>query len=227
MWKHKGIALEKFALKRDSLGSCCPSCRPHCRHRLRWIFDAQFSIINWALMKKMEPDRQVHRLPRRALERALLGHRRQRLARCALRRDHAARGLQTISPSYYERGHRRRHAWQQFRRITLPLLTPIIAVVLTFSVLFTFTDFRDLRHHARRAAERDAPDGHAVLQRAISGGALGERGHLDRHGALPAGRHPVQLLRAAAPPGSRAPTNEPGQRHRLAWNTWNRAGASC
>jgi multiple sugar transport system permease protein len=37
---------------------------------------------------------------------------------------------------------RRRSDWQQFRRITLPLLTPIIAVVMTFSVLFTFTDFQ-------------------------------------------------------------------------------------
>ena len=29
-----------------------------------------------------------------------------------------------------------------FRFITYPLLTPIIAVVMTFSVLFTFTDFQ-------------------------------------------------------------------------------------
>ena len=29
-----------------------------------------------------------------------------------------------------------------FRYITYPLLTPIIAVVMTFSVLFTFTDFQ-------------------------------------------------------------------------------------
>ena len=32
--------------------------------------------------------------------------------------------------------------WQIFRHITYPLLTPIIAVVMTFSVLFTFTDFQ-------------------------------------------------------------------------------------
>ena len=29
-----------------------------------------------------------------------------------------------------------------FRFITLPLLSPIIAVVMTFSVLMTFTDFQ-------------------------------------------------------------------------------------
>ncbi len=52
-------------------------------------------------------------------------------------------GLQTVSPSLYEAatidGATR---WQLFRYITYPLLTPIIAVVMTFSVLFTFTDFQ-------------------------------------------------------------------------------------
>ncbi len=32
--------------------------------------------------------------------------------------------------------------WQRFRYVTLPMLTPIIAIVMTFSVLFTFTDFQ-------------------------------------------------------------------------------------
>src|SRR3546814_17197429 len=32
--------------------------------------------------------------------------------------------------------------WQRFRHVTFPMLTPIIAVVMTFSVLFTFTDFQ-------------------------------------------------------------------------------------
>ena len=52
-------------------------------------------------------------------------------------------GLQTISPSYYEAASLDGASpWQQFRHVTLPLLTPIIAVVMTFSVLFTFTDFQ-------------------------------------------------------------------------------------
>jgi multiple sugar transport system permease protein len=52
-------------------------------------------------------------------------------------------GLQTVPPSLYEAatldGASR---WQMFVKITYPLLTPIIAVVMTFSVLFTFTDFQ-------------------------------------------------------------------------------------
>jgi multiple sugar transport system permease protein len=85
-------------------------------------------------------------------------------------------GLQTISPSYYEAsaidGATR---WQQFRHVTFPLLTPIIAVVMTFSVLFTFTDFQ-LIYVLTRGGPLNATHLMATLsfQRAISGGALGE-----------------------------------------------------
>ena len=32
--------------------------------------------------------------------------------------------------------------WQRFVHVTLPMLMPVLSVVLTFSVLFTFTDFQ-------------------------------------------------------------------------------------
>ncbi len=52
-------------------------------------------------------------------------------------------GLQTVPPSLYEAATLDGASpWQMFRYITYPLLTPIIAVVMTFSVLFTFTDFQ-------------------------------------------------------------------------------------
>ena len=35
-----------------------------------------------------------------------------------------------------------RPAWQRFRFITFPLLLPILAIVMTFSIIFTFTDFQ-------------------------------------------------------------------------------------
>jgi multiple sugar transport system permease protein len=65
--------------------------------------------------------------------------------------------------------------WQQFRHVTLPLLTPIIAVVMTFSVLFTFTDFQ-LIYVLTRGGPLNATHLMATLsfQRAISGGAMGE-----------------------------------------------------
>ena len=59
--------------------------------------------------------------------------------------------------------------------MTLPLLTPIIAVVMTFSVLFTFTDFQ-LIYVLTRGGPLNATHLMATLsfQRAIPGGALGE-----------------------------------------------------
>ncbi len=62
-----------------------------------------------------------------------------------------------------------------FRHITYPLLTPIIAVVMTFSVLFTFTDFQ-LIWAMTRGGPVNATHLMATLsyQRAIIGGQLGE-----------------------------------------------------
>ena len=52
-------------------------------------------------------------------------------------------GLQTIPQSLNEAAAiDGATPWQRFTKVTLPLLTPIIAVVMTFSVLFTFTDFQ-------------------------------------------------------------------------------------
>ena len=85
-------------------------------------------------------------------------------------------GLQTIPKSLYEAAIiDGATAWQQFRHITYPLLTPIIAVVMTFSVLFTFTDFQ-LIWVMTRGGPFNATHLMATLayQRAIVGGSLGE-----------------------------------------------------
>ena len=65
--------------------------------------------------------------------------------------------------------------WQRFRYVTFPMLTPIIAVVMTFSVLFTFTDFQ-LIYVLTRGGPLNATHLMATLsfQRAIPGGQLGE-----------------------------------------------------
>jgi multiple sugar transport system permease protein len=84
--------------------------------------------------------------------------------------------LQTISPSLYEAAALDGATeWQKFWHVTLPMLTPIIAVVMTFSVLFTFTDFQ-LIYVLTRGGPLNATHLMATLsfQRAILGGALGE-----------------------------------------------------
>ena len=85
-------------------------------------------------------------------------------------------GLQTVSSSLYEAATLDgATSWQRFRFITYPLLTPIIAVVMTFSVLFTFTDFQ-LIWAMTRGGPVNATHLMATLsyQRAIIGGVLGE-----------------------------------------------------
>src|SRR5437762_558540 len=85
-------------------------------------------------------------------------------------------GLQTVQPSLYEAATLDGASkWEMFRFITYPLLTPIIAVVMTFSVLFTFTDFQ-LIWAMTRGGPVNATHLMATLsyQRAIIAGQLGE-----------------------------------------------------
>ncbi len=140
-----------------------------------WIYDAQFSVISWALMKMGLIDRYIDFLGQPWLARvstiiANIWRGVPFVAICLLA------GLQTIPPSLYEAasidGAR---PSQQFWYVTLPLLTPIIAVVMTFSVLFTFTDFQ-LIYVLTRGGPLNSTHLMATLsfQRAISGGSLGE-----------------------------------------------------
>jgi multiple sugar transport system permease protein len=85
-------------------------------------------------------------------------------------------GLQTISPSLYEAALLDGStAWQRFRYITVPLLLPILAIVMTFSIIFTFTDFQ-LVYAITRGGPVNSTHLMATLafQRGIPGGMLGE-----------------------------------------------------
>jgi multiple sugar transport system permease protein len=85
-------------------------------------------------------------------------------------------GLQTISPTLYEAATiDGADGWSMFKFVTYPLLTPIISVVMTFSVLFTFTDFQ-LIYVLTKGGPMNSTHLMATLsyQRAILGGNLGE-----------------------------------------------------
>ena len=140
-----------------------------------WIYDSQFSIISWTLMKMGLIDHYIDFLgnPWNARFSTIAANVWRGVPFVAIS---LLAGLQTISPSYYEASAiDGATPWQQFRHVTLPLLTPIIAVVMTFSVLFTFTDFQ-LIYVLTRGGPLNATHLMATLsfQRAISGGALGE-----------------------------------------------------
>ena len=140
-----------------------------------WIYDSQFSVLSWVLMKLGIIDVYIDFLgdPWNARFSTIFANVWRGIPFVAIS---LLAGLQTISPSYYEASAiDGATPWQQFRHVTLPLLTPIIAVVMTFSVLFTFTDFQ-LIYVLTRGGPLNATHLMATLafQRAISGGALAE-----------------------------------------------------
>ena len=140
-----------------------------------WIYDSQFSVVSWALERLGLIHEYID----------FLGE--PWLARLSVIAANIWRGvpfvaisllagLQTISPSLYEASSiDGATPWQQFWHVTLPMLTPIIAVVMTFSVLFTFTDFQ-LIYVLTRGGPLNATHLMATLsfQRGIPGGAIGE-----------------------------------------------------
>ena len=140
-----------------------------------WIYDAQFSIVSWLLEKMGLIHQYIDFLgdPWNARFSTIAANIWRGVPFVAIT---LLAGLQTISPSYYEAASLDgASSWQQFRYVTLPLLTPIIAVVMTFSVLFTFTDFQ-LIYVLTRGGPLNATHLMATLsfQRAIPGGSLGE-----------------------------------------------------
>jgi multiple sugar transport system permease protein len=141
-----------------------------------WIYDPQFSIISYLL---------VEVLGWRSTNIDFLGS--AWPARFSLIAANIWRGipfvaisllagLQTISPSLYEAALLDGStAWQRFRYITFPLLLPILAIVMTFSIIFTFTDFQ-LVYAITRGGPVNSTHLMATLafQRGIPGGQLGE-----------------------------------------------------
>src|SRR5713101_8715682 len=107
-----------------------------------WLFDSQFSIISWSLRKLGVISSNIDFLgdPWTARWSVIFANIWRGVPFIAIT---LLAGLQTVSASLYEAaiidGANR---WQIFRYVTYPLLTPIIAVVMTFSVLSTLTDLQ-------------------------------------------------------------------------------------
>ena len=141
-----------------------------------WIFNGQFGLLNWALAPLLAPfglhppSWLVDPLWAKPalIIMSLWGVGNAMVIYLA--------GLQDVPRELYEAASiDGATGWQKFRFITLPMLTPIIAVVMTFSVLFTFTDFQ-LIYVLTRGGPINATHLMATLafQRAIPGGQLGQ-----------------------------------------------------
>jgi multiple sugar transport system permease protein len=140
-----------------------------------WIYDSQFSIISWSLIKLGLIHQNINFLGDSTWARisVIVANIWRGVPFVAIT---LLAGLQTVSPSLYEAATLDGASnWQRFRFITYPLLTPIIAVVMTFSVLFTFTDFQ-LIWALTRGGPVNATHLMATLsyQRGILSGRLGE-----------------------------------------------------
>ncbi len=140
-----------------------------------WIYDSQFSIISWSLMQLGLINGPINFLgdPTNARISVILANVWRGIPFVAIS---LLAGLQTIPASLQEAASLDgASGWQRFRYVTLPMLTPIIAVVMTFSVLFTFTDFQ-LIYVLTKGGPVNATHLMATLsfQRGIPGGQLGE-----------------------------------------------------
>lgn len=140
-----------------------------------WLYDSQDSVISWILIELGLITETIDFLgdPNNARASVIAANIWRGIPFVAIT---LLAGLQTIPQSLYEAATiDGASEWQRFTKITYPLLTPIIAVVMTFSVLFTFTDFQ-LIWVMTRGGPINATHLMATLsyQRAIVGGSLGE-----------------------------------------------------
>lgn len=140
-----------------------------------WIYDSQFSILSWGLKELGLINKDINFLGDSANARisTIVANVWRGIPFVAIS---LLAGLQTIPQSLYEAATLDGATpWQRFRYVTLPMLSPIIAVVMTFSVLFTFTDFQ-LIYVLTRGGPLNATHLMATLafQRGIPGGQLAE-----------------------------------------------------
>ena len=141
----------------------------------RWMFDPTFSVINWTLYHAGWITDRIPFLSDGdwAMWCAIVVNTWRGTPFFAIT---LLAGLQTISPSLYEAALLDGSTgWQRFRYITFPLLLPILAIVMTFSIIFTFTDFQ-LVYAITRGGPVNSTHLLATLafQRGIPGGNLGE-----------------------------------------------------
>ena len=140
-----------------------------------WIFDSQFSCISWLLLKMGVISDPINFLgdPNNARASVIAVNVWRGIPFFTIG---LMAGLQTINQSLYEAADiDGAGAWVKFRRITLPLIMPLLAVITTFSIIWTFADF-----HLIWIMTRGGPInsthiyGTLSYQRAIPGGHLGE-----------------------------------------------------
>jgi multiple sugar transport system permease protein len=140
-----------------------------------WMFDAQFSILSWMGQHLGLIDHNINFLgdPWNARWSVIAVDIWRGTPFFAIS---LLAGLQTVPSSLLEAADMDgATSWQRFRHVTLPMLSGITAIVVTFSAIFTFSDFA-LVYSITRGGPNNATQLLATLayQRAIQGGNLSE-----------------------------------------------------
>jgi multiple sugar transport system permease protein len=140
-----------------------------------WLYDTTFSGITWVLMKAGLISHKIDYLgdPTNARISLIVANVWRGIPFFTIG---LLAGLQTINPTLYEAASiDGAGGWHRFRHVTLPLITPLLAVVTTFSTIWTFADFQ-LIWVITKGGPANATHLYGTLsfQRAIPGGQFGE-----------------------------------------------------
>ena len=140
-----------------------------------WLYDTTFSAITWTLMKTGLLHHKIDFLgdPTNARISLIVANIWRGIPFFTIG---LLAGLQTIDPTLYEAAAiDGAGSWKRFRRITLPLILPLMAVITTFSTIWTFGDFQ-LVWVITKGGPANATHlfGTLSFQRAIPGGHFGE-----------------------------------------------------
>ena len=107
-----------------------------------WMFDSLYSVVNWTAIHLgliAAPGPNWLGMPGYAMTAVIAVNVWRGLPFFAII---VLAGLVSIPREYYEAAEvDGATAWGRFRNVTLPLLKPVLAVVILFSTIFTFSDF--------------------------------------------------------------------------------------
>jgi multiple sugar transport system permease protein len=108
----------------------------------KWMFDSLYSVVNWTgihLGLMNPPGPNWLGMPAYAMTAVIAVNVWRGLPFFAII---VLAGLVSIPREYYEAAEvDGAGSWHRFRHVTLPLLKPVLAVVILFSTIFTFSDF--------------------------------------------------------------------------------------
>jgi len=107
-----------------------------------WLFDATFSVFNWAIVRTGLADRGINWLGEGgwAMTAIIIANVWRGTPFFAIT---ILAGLQTVERELLDAAAvDGAGAWQRFWRITLPLVRPVLLIVLLFSIIWTISDFQ-------------------------------------------------------------------------------------